>query len=50
MVSSTYSDLKEHRKRTEDAILEHGMRPTGMEHSGANVTGDVLQTSLRMVG
>jgi Domain of unknown function (DUF4062) len=47
MVSSTYSDLKEHRQKAIDAILRHGLRPIDMEHSGAN-PDDVVKTSLKM--
>jgi len=33
MVSSTYSDLKENRKRAYDVLPRHGFRPIGMEFS-----------------
>jgi tetratricopeptide (TPR) repeat protein len=49
MVSSTFADLEEHRERAIRAILSHEFRPRVMEYSGANVTGDVLKTSLEMV-
>ncbi len=49
MVSSTFADLEEHRKEAFDAILKRGFRRIGMEFSGANVSGDVIKTSLRMV-
>ena len=46
MVSSTFSDLKEHRKRAFDVLPRQGLRPIGMEYSGANVTADVLRAAL----
>ena len=49
MVSSTFTDLKEHRQKAIDAINGFGFVPVVMEFSGANATKDVVETSLQMV-
>ena len=49
MVSSTFTDLEEHRQEVIDAIAKLGFHPLGMEDSGANAAQDVIATSLEMV-
>ena len=49
MLSSTFTDLSEHRKRAIDAISKLGYVPRVMEHSGAQAETDVIDTSLAMV-
>lgn len=49
MVSSTFTDLEEHRQEVIDAIAKLGFHPLVMEHSGANAAEDVIGTSLAMV-
>ncbi len=50
MVSSTFTDLIEHRESVRKAIEKLGFHPVSMEGSGANATGNVIETSLKMVG
>jgi hypothetical protein len=49
MVSSTFTDLKEHRNALIQAVSKHDMHPVGMEFSDAKLTGDVVDASLGMV-
>lgn len=49
MVSSTFTDLKEHRREVIEAIYRFGFYPNVMEYSGAQSGSDVIDTSLRMV-
>jgi tetratricopeptide (TPR) repeat protein len=49
MVSSTFTDLEEHRSEAIDAINRFGFYPNVMEYSGARTDADVIETSLRMV-
>lgn len=49
MLSSTFTDLKEHRQRMIEAINKLGYMPRVMEHSGAQAATDVIDTSLAMV-
>lgn len=49
MVSSTFTDLVEHRQEVIDAIQRLGFHAEVMEHSGANAAADVIDTSLQMV-
>lgn len=49
MVSSTFVDLKEHRKTLIDAISNNGFHANTMEYSGAAFGPDVLDKSLQMV-
>lgn len=49
MVSSTFTDLKEHRNALIQSISKHDMHPVGMEFSDAKLTGDVVDASLGMV-
>src|SRR5262249_41911607 len=49
MLSSTFTDLKEHRQRAIDAIQSVGYMPSVMEFSGAHTDGDFIQASLKMV-
>ncbi|MFN0074916.1 MAG: DUF4062 domain-containing protein [Prosthecobacter sp.] len=49
MVSSTFTDLKDHREALIKAISKHDMHPIGMEFSDAKLTGDVVDASLGMV-
>jgi hypothetical protein len=37
-ISSTYEDLKEHRRAVRDAILQLGHHPIAMEYFGARPT------------
>ncbi len=49
MLSSTFTDLKEHRQRAIEVIQKLGYMPRVMEFSGAQAEADVIDTSLRMV-
>ena len=49
MLSSTFTDLKEHRQRAIEAIQKAGLHAAVMEHSGAQAAADVIDTSLNMV-
>lgn len=49
MLSSTFTDLKEHRARAIEVISKLHYMPSVMEHSGAQAEGDVIDTSLDMV-
>lgn len=49
MVSSTFSDLAEHRREVIQAIEKLGFRANVMEMSGAQTEADVIDTSLGMV-
>jgi hypothetical protein len=48
MISSTVSDLRDHRQRVKDACIKQNMFPKMMEHMGA-VTTDGLRESMRLV-
>jgi hypothetical protein len=49
MVSSTFTDLKEHRAALIRALNEHGLHPKVMEYDSAKPVGDVIDSSLQMV-
>ena len=49
MLSSTFTDLKEHRSRAIQAIQKLSYLPRVMEYSGAQGEMDVIDTSLTMV-
>lgn len=49
MVSSTFTDLREHRAKAIAAIIRAQFRPEMMEFSSANAKRDVIDTSLKMV-
>jgi hypothetical protein len=49
MLSSTFTDLQEHRERAIQAIHKLGYMARVMEHSGAQAEADVIDTSLAMV-
>src|SRR5438067_447224 len=49
MVSSTFTDLREHRAALNLAVGKHEMHPVGMEFNDATIAGDVLDASLAMV-
>jgi hypothetical protein len=49
MLSSTFTDLREHRERAIEAIVEFGYMARVMEHSRAQAEADVIDTSLAMV-
>ncbi len=49
MVSSTFTDLVQHRAKIIEAIQKLDFHATVMENSGANAVTDVIDTSLRMV-
>ena len=49
MVSSTFTDLKEHRAALIKALNEHDLHPNVMEHDSAKPVGDVIDSSLQMV-
>ncbi|UYO49836.1 tetratricopeptide repeat protein [Rhodopseudomonas palustris] len=49
MVSSTFTDLTEHRAKVIDAIERLGFRANVMETSGARADADVIDASLNMV-
>ena len=50
MVSSTFTDLKEHRAALIKAIDGQDLKAVAMEHDSAKPDIDVLNSSLRMVG
>jgi hypothetical protein len=49
MVSSTYTDLKEHRAALIQALNGHDLHPKVMEYDSAKPVGDVVDSSLQMV-
>jgi tetratricopeptide (TPR) repeat protein len=49
MLSSTFTDLKEHRQKAIEAISKLGYLPKVMEHTGAGAGADVIESSLNMV-
>lgn len=49
MISSTYSDLVEHRKAVIDALVRLGFFPIGMEFDSAKSGKDIIDSSLEMV-
>jgi Domain of unknown function (DUF4062) len=49
MVSSTFTDLKEHRAVLIEALNEHDLHANAMESDSAKPAGDVIDSSLQMV-
>jgi tetratricopeptide (TPR) repeat protein len=49
MLSSTFTDLKEHRRQVREVIEKLGFKPEDMESHGANAEGNVIESSLQMV-
>jgi tetratricopeptide (TPR) repeat protein len=49
MVSSTFSDLVEHRKEACDALLRLGFFPIGMEYDSSKSGKDIIDSSMGMV-
>jgi tetratricopeptide (TPR) repeat protein len=49
MLSSTFTDLQEHRRQVRDVILKLGFKPEDMESHGAHAEGNVIESSLQMV-
>ena len=49
MLSSTFTDLREHRQKAIEAIQKLGYVPRVMEFSGAQAAADVIDASLEMV-
>jgi len=49
MVSSTFSDIKEHRKEIMRILEERQLLPRAMEHDSAKPNLDVIDSSLEMV-
>ena len=49
MLSSTFTDLKEHRQRATRAIEKFGYRANVMEYDGARAGANVIESSLKMV-
>src|SRR5262249_26066676 len=49
MVSSTFTDLKDHRQQVIRAIEALGYRANVMEHDGARADADVIESSLQFV-
>jgi hypothetical protein len=49
MVSSTFTDLKDHRQQVIQAIHAHGYMANVMEYDGARVDVDVIDSSLQFV-
>jgi len=49
MLSSTFTDLRDHRQRAIEAISKLGYMPRVMEHTGARADADVIESSLSMV-
>ncbi len=49
MISSTFTDLIEHRKVLLDIINSLSLKPIAMEYDSAKPAGDVIDSSLKMV-
>lgn len=49
MVSSTFTDLPDHRNAVINAINAQGLKPVVMEYGSARPDGDVIDASLQMV-
>ncbi|MCH7813098.1 MAG: DUF4062 domain-containing protein, partial [Planctomycetes bacterium] len=49
MVSSTFKDLEEHRKKIIDAIERQGMKAIAMEYDSAKPDADIILSSIDMV-
>jgi hypothetical protein len=49
MISSSFADLREHRRVLSAALTGQGLFPVAMENDSAKPTGDVLENSLAMV-
>src|SRR3954453_21188896 len=49
MLSSTFTDLKEHRRQVREVIGKLGFKPEDMESHGAHAEGNVIESSLQMV-
>ena len=49
MLSSTFTDLSEHRQGAIEAISKLDYMPKVMEHTGARADDDVIESSLNMV-
>lgn len=49
MLSSTFTDLQEHRRQVRDVISKLGFKPEDMESHGAHAEGNVIESSLQMV-
>lgn len=49
MVSSTFTDLKDHREALTKAINGQELKALGMENDSAKPAGDVIDSSLQMV-
>jgi len=49
MVSSTFTDLKEHRQKAIEAIQKFGFKANVMEHDGARADVNMIESSLKMV-
>ncbi len=49
MLSSTFKELKEHRKAVIDAIIRVGLFPDAMEHDAAIAHLDIIESSLAKV-
>ncbi|PWT72378.1 MAG: hypothetical protein C5B60_09625, partial [Chloroflexi bacterium] len=48
-ISSTSLDLRAHRERVRDILLSLGLFPVGMEHFGAQGTGDATSVSVEQL-
>src|SRR4051794_13611879 len=49
MLSSTFTDLQEHRREVREVIGKLGFKPEDMESHGAHAEGNVIESSLQMV-
>jgi hypothetical protein len=49
MLSSTFTDLSEHRQRAIEAISKLDYMPKVMEYTGARADDDVIESSLNML-
>ena len=49
MLSSTFTDLQEHRRQVREVIGKLGFKPEDMESRGAHTEGNVIESSLQMV-
>ena len=49
MLSSTFTDLREHRREVREVIRKLGYKPEDMESHGAHAEGNVIESSLQMV-
>src|ERR1700710_2060530 len=49
MLSSTFTDLQEHRRQVREVIGKLGFKPEDMESHGAHAESNAIESSLQMV-